>query len=576
VTASPVLRFGTRGSALARAQTDLVIDRLKNLHAEIQCEVVVIQTEGDRDKESPLTVIGGRGVFTNALQDALRRGEIDVAVHSAKDLPTEEAPDLKIAAFLERADPRDVFISKHGLPLADLGPNPVIGTSSRRRQVQVRKLRPDAQLVDLRGNIDTRLRKAFETDLDGIVVAAAGIERMGWSDRITDYLPLDIAVPSPGQGALAVEIRTNDSGLASLLVDLNDEDVSTAVKTERAFLRAMGGGCTSPVGAFATNSREFVLLRAMVGNEDGSRVLWLEELIPVSEARSCAESRSREMLAQLQNPSSLEDKRLLVTRSDPNDRLVRDLRARGAATIVVAVTRIEPVDPKMIEAELGKLGDKILDWVAFTSQNAVDAFLNCEQAVKLTAQSSIAAVGGVTSQKLRDRGIEVAIQPTSFSAEALVDELAQRGVAGKRVLFPHGNLARNTLPDGLRAKGAKVETVEVYRTIDADAIDPVYLRAISALPIDAAIFCSPSAVNSLTKLLGIKADVLKQMTIACIGPTTAEAARSAGLDVEVMPDEATIEALINELDKHFAKGFDQENELVAASHAGEGNDANDR
>src|SRR4051794_19652524 len=161
-----VVRFGTRGSALARAQTDLVVARFRELHPEIETAVVPIQTEGDRDKTSSLSVIGGRGVFTTALQDALRRGEIDAAVHSAKDLPTESVPDLTIAAFPERADPRDVLISKHRKPLAQLPRNPVIGTSSRRRSVHILNVRPDATIVDLRGNIDTRLRKAFETELD--------------------------------------------------------------------------------------------------------------------------------------------------------------------------------------------------------------------------------------------------------------------------------------------------------------------------------------------------------------------------------------------------------------------------
>src|SRR5262245_16438692 len=162
VSESKVVRFGTRGSALARAQTDLVVARFCELHPEIDAIVVPIQTEGDRDKTSSLTVIGGRGVFTSALQNALRRGEIDAAVHSAKDLPTEGSSDLVIAAFPERADPRDVFVSKHGKPLAELPPNPVIGTSSRRRSVHILKVRPDARILDLRGNIDTRLRKAAE------------------------------------------------------------------------------------------------------------------------------------------------------------------------------------------------------------------------------------------------------------------------------------------------------------------------------------------------------------------------------------------------------------------------------
>ncbi|HEV2109689.1 MAG TPA: hydroxymethylbilane synthase, partial [Thermomicrobiales bacterium] len=194
------IRLGTRGSALARAQCDLVRKLIRDQHPGIGVETVLIRTEGDADKHSPLTVIGGRGVFTSALQDALRLRRIDAAVHSAKDLPSQDAPGLRFAAFLAREDPRDVLVSRHGCSLAELPPAPLIGTSSRRRATQIRYARPDARVTELRGNVDTRLRKAHSGPLDGIVLAAAGITRMGWDPQISEYLPLDHFVPAPGQG----------------------------------------------------------------------------------------------------------------------------------------------------------------------------------------------------------------------------------------------------------------------------------------------------------------------------------------------------------------------------------------
>ena len=209
-----VVRVGTRGSALALAQTALAIDALAAVDPDSTYEPTIIRTEGDRDKTTPLTVLGGQGVFTVALQDALLRGEVDIAVHSAKDVPPATPDGLVLAAFPERADPRDVFISRHGLSLAALPPGARVGTSSRRRAVQARAINPQIEIVELRGNLDTRLRKSTEPEYDGIIVAAAGLDRMGWQERITEYLPVDRFVPSPGQGALAHRMPRGRCGVA--------------------------------------------------------------------------------------------------------------------------------------------------------------------------------------------------------------------------------------------------------------------------------------------------------------------------------------------------------------------------
>jgi hydroxymethylbilane synthase len=569
MTSQPVIRFGTRGSALARAQTDLVLARLATIHPEVRAETIVIQTEGDRDKTSSLTVIGGRGVFTTALQDALRRGEIDAAVHSAKDLPTESPADLRIAAFLERTDARDVFVSKHRRPLSDLDLDPVIGTSSRRRAMQVLKLRPDAQIVDLRGNIDTRLKKAFETDLDGIVLAAAGFERMGWSDQITEYLPLEIVVPSPGQGALAVEIRAKDFGSALVISDLDDPEVSLAVKTERAFLRGMGGGCTSPVGAHATIDGDQIRLLAMIGTVDGSRIEWIDERFPITEGEISAESLSSQLLAQIELPSTLTGKRILVTTGNVGDRLATGLQARGALTIVAPMTRIEFIDIPSIGTAINEFGEEPFDWIVFTSQNAVDGFLSCPEGSTLVEEASIAAVGAATTHKLRKHGIDVALQPAKFSGAALGAEMRKHDLKGKRILFPHGDLARQALPDSLREAGAIVETLLVYRTVSVNTIKALVLEQLSAGEFDALVFCSPSAVHSFVGLMGSRLEGLQGLTIASIGPTTAEAARQVGLAVQVEAEVSTIVGLIHQLERFYDKEADRV-ELVGAERSGEG------
>lgn len=269
-----VVRVGTRGSALAIAQTVLAIDALKAVAPDIQFEQVIIRTEGDRDKVTPLTVIGGQGVFTAALQDALLRGEVDCAVHSAKDLPPVSPDGLTIAAFPERADPRDVFISRHGVSLEELPLGAQVGTSSRRRIVQARAINPNVELIELRGNLDTRLRKSTEPEYDGIIVAAAGLDRMDWQDRITEYLPVDRFVPSPGQGALAVECRTTDSELAALLAQIDHAPTRIVVMAERAFLAAARAGCVAPMAAYGTLDGETLRLHGMVADADLTNARW--------------------------------------------------------------------------------------------------------------------------------------------------------------------------------------------------------------------------------------------------------------------------------------------------------------
>jgi hydroxymethylbilane synthase len=269
-----VVRVGTRGSALAIAQTVLAIDALKAVAPDIQCEQVIIRTEGDRDKVTPLTVIGGQGVFTAALQQALLSGEVDCAVHSAKDLPPVSPDGLTIAAFPERADPRDVFISRHGVPLAQLPAGARVGTSSRRRIVQARAINPNIELIELRGNLDTRLRKSTEPEYDGIIVAAAGLDRMSWQDRITEYLPVDRFVPSPGQGALAVECRASDAELAALIAQIDHAPTRIAVTAERAFLAAARAGCVAPMAAYGIPDGETLRLHGMVADADLANARW--------------------------------------------------------------------------------------------------------------------------------------------------------------------------------------------------------------------------------------------------------------------------------------------------------------
>ncbi len=262
------IRVGTRGSALALVQTEQFITSLTEVEPDIRVETVILSTAGDVDKQTPLAILGGQGIFAKELEAALLTGAIDVAVHSAKDLTSELPNGLTLGAILNRADPRDVLLTVDGTCLEDLPSGARVGTSSRRRVMQLRQARPDLQPVELRGNVDTRLRKLAAGEVDAAIMAAAGILRMGWADRISAYLPVDTFVPPPGQGALGIECRAGDAVMLSLLQRVDDHDVVAEVETERAFLRAVGGGCQSPIGAYAQVDGDTVTLQAMLADEE--------------------------------------------------------------------------------------------------------------------------------------------------------------------------------------------------------------------------------------------------------------------------------------------------------------------
>jgi hydroxymethylbilane synthase len=261
------LRIGTRGSALALRQTDRVVELLRQRYPDLVCDVQAVSTAGDRDKQTSLHIIGGQGIFAKELQFALMNDEIDIAVHSVKDLTSILPDGLMLCGILEREDPRDVVVSNFG-GLNEIPAGSTIGTSSRRRAALIKRLRPDLEITDLRGNIDTRIRKATQGPLDAAIIAAAGIRRMGWHARIQQHLDVEQFVPAPGQGALGIEVRENNHEVRELLQSLHEPDTGLEIEAERSFLRAVGGGCTSPIGANASIVGNSATFTGMLATED--------------------------------------------------------------------------------------------------------------------------------------------------------------------------------------------------------------------------------------------------------------------------------------------------------------------
>jgi len=264
------IRLGSRGSALALAQANWTAEQLRQLGAEV--EMITIRTTGDRIADRAFTPGDGKGVFTVEIERALLDGTIDLAVHSLKDLPTEMAPELQLGAVPRREDPRDVLVGRSAATLDTLPHGAVVGTSSLRRRAQLLARRPDLQVADMRGNVDTRLRKLDEGQYDAICLAAAGLHRLGWAARITEYFPSDVMVSAVGQGALALQTRRDDLPLLALLAHLHDEPTALAIRAERTVLAALGGGCTVPLGVLATPQGSAMYLIAALCSADGAHI----------------------------------------------------------------------------------------------------------------------------------------------------------------------------------------------------------------------------------------------------------------------------------------------------------------
>jgi hydroxymethylbilane synthase len=263
------IKIGTRGSALARRQVELATEVLRARLPDIEIETVVVQTEGDRRAEVSLEEIGGQGVFVKDIEARLLQGEIDLAVHSLKDMPAESPPGLTLAAVLPRGDARDALVAAQGQALADLKPGARIGSDSKRRAVQVLALRPDVEMASIRGNVDTRLRKVESGDYDAAVLAVAGLERLGLLDRATQvFSPRDM-LPAVGQGVMALQCRAADAELIDQLGAVDDLATRSAITAERAFLTALGAGCRLPVGAYATVDGDELTIDALLADEAG-------------------------------------------------------------------------------------------------------------------------------------------------------------------------------------------------------------------------------------------------------------------------------------------------------------------
>lgn len=292
---------GTRGSKLALIQTNWVVEELKKSNPHVEFEVKVIKTKGDLVTNLPLHKIGDKGLFTKEIEQELLDGVIDLAVHSMKDMPSTLPEGLKFASVPKREDPRDVLVLKDGYTsIEDLPKGAKIGTGSKRRTYQLLNHRPDLEIIPIRGNIDTRIRKIQDENLDGVVLAAAGLIRAGLENRISYYLPSDVVVPAPAQGALALEIRANDDKIEEIISHIKDEETEIQVAAERGFLKGVNGSCHVPMGAYCEIKGDRLRLTGLYGDEEGNKLIIKSKEGSVENANKLGLELAEEVLKEYQ------------------------------------------------------------------------------------------------------------------------------------------------------------------------------------------------------------------------------------------------------------------------------------
>jgi len=544
--------IGTRGSKLALIQTEIIVKQLHEYYPDILFETKIIKTTGDKNmKPVPLDTIG-KNWFTKEIDTELLSENIDFAVHSLKDISVDLPKGLQIAAIAKRVDARDVFISNNKIKFKNIKKGAVIGTDSLRRKIQLLKLRPDLRVKSIRGNVLTRLEKLKNGEYDGIILAAAGIIRLGLSDRISNYFTITQITPSPGQGALAIICKEKNNDLLAILSKVNHLPTLTAVTAERIFAKKLGGGCKTPLGAYAREKNNKLVLYGFLATAEGDNFTTNSQQgeisKPVQLGIALAETFTEypPVIAQNQNF-------VVITRPENiSTTLQKKIEALGLLTyffpsISIAKSNLTKKEKKYFP-ELDSF-----DWIVFTSQNGVRLFFATLTQLHIPIDKiqniKIAAVGKKTAEAVQKSNLPVSFIPTRYTTDALADELSP--VMGKKIFMARANLATPVLTKKLQERGATVINIPIYKTsyIENDTSELAML--IKNNNIFCITFTSPSSVNGFFKSIK-KSSIRKfilSIPVLSIGPVTTNTLKKCGFTSIYTADTFTFEGMIRKLEK---------------------------
>lgn len=542
------IRIGTRGSQLALYQANVVKEELAHKFPALNFQIIVIKTKGDKILDVPLSKIGDKGLFTKELETAMFDNEIDMAVHSLKDLPTRFPEGVLLGAVLKRGEVRDALISATPRKLSELTSADIIATSSLRRKAQLLRINKDFNIVEIRGNVNTRIRKMEEGYCTAMVMAGAGLQRLGMDSYISELIDTDLVIPACSQGAIAIEIRENDSEIAGLVAAINDPNTLLATDAERAFLRTLEGGCQIPVGSFSRIEGDTFEITGFIASINGESFLKeqasgpLEKAVELSVqlAESLLQKGGREILKEIRLEDPFEKRKelplygkvFISTRAtETGDTLPDLLSAQGATLLSLPMIEIHP--SKLKKEDLEKISRlQTYDWLFFTSRNGVAHFfkklIDLTGSSELPASLKVAVVGTKTASELEYYGYSPAFTGKEHGSEELAAEfLRTNQPKNQRILLSLGNLADDTLKNMLGSHHL-VDRVEVYDTLQPKSANPMVINQIVEGSYDLILFTSPSTFHHFSSF--VEARLLGSLKIGSIGSTTSKAIREAGYE----------------------------------------------
>lgn len=542
------IRIGTRGSKLALYQAYLVQEELQKHYPDTKFIIDIIKTKGDKILDVALSKIGDKGLFTKEMEDALFNGDIDMAVHSLKDLPTKFPEGAKLGAVLKRGDIRDALISLDGRKIGELTAEDVIATSSLRRKAQLLRINKDFKIIEIRGNVNTRIRKMEEGYCNAMVMAGAGLQRLEMGEYISELFDPEVMIPACSQGAIAVEIRDNDPYTEELVSRISHPGSFIATEAERTFLGTLEGGCQIPVGSYTKIEGDKFKITGFISSIDGTRFIKdtaegdITQAVYLSAklARTLYSRGGDEILKEIRsenllNPQTelpLKDKVIVSTRAgETGDTLPELLKSLGAGMLSLPMIEIVPskVDDHMTE-HVNNL--EFFDWIFFTSKNGVSNFfrqlIDIKGDTELPKSVKLAAIGLKTGLELEYYGYA----PEFISEENTGQEFLKRfrekyDPVGLKILLSLGNLADDTLFNHLSIHN-NTHRINVYQTIKPNRADPEILERLKNDQYDLIVFTSPSTFNNFCYFYD--RELIGKLKMGSIGSVTTRAIQDAGFE----------------------------------------------